>query len=229
VFLLDLTSRNAKQKKIAQLEAEIDRLRRSVLPAGITDDHLEVRDCAVLVVHLHDFPAFITDYGPDAAADRLTHFATIIDGAVAERAIAGWRVAQLHQLGNAIWVVFNLAPADSRGVAGQQMTETARQAIQFTREVAAALAAARMEFRIGIAGDATARAGIISQNRLLFDLYGQAMAVAAALARQAAPGTALVAQTVARFDKSEDLTVVHVQEDEGKDELVYELILKRTE
>jgi hypothetical protein len=51
------------------------------------------------------------------------------------------------------------------------------------------------------------------------------MAVAAALARQAGPGTALIAKTIVKFDCSDDLTVVQMQEADGRDDLVDELML----
>jgi homoaconitase/3-isopropylmalate dehydratase large subunit len=129
-------------------------------------------------------------------------------------------------LGNAIWVVFNLAPANIvRGIGGQQIAESAEHAILFCKEVAEALKRAEMQFRMGIAAEASARAGMISQDRLLFDLYSQAMATAANLARQATPGKALIQQNVARFDKSSQLPVVRIQSGDGKDDMVCEMDL----
>jgi class 3 adenylate cyclase len=223
LFLVDLTDTNVKKRQIMELEEEIQSLRRSVIPPGLTDATIEVRDCVVLVVQLHDFTAFLSEFSAEDAADRLTRFVTIVTETAVSHAERGWRVVMLRQLGDALWVVFNLVPAEARA---QQLSETAAQTLAFCREIGALLHARGLEFRMGVATDAVARAGMISPDRLLFDLYGPAMGTAATLARQAAVGTALITQAIARFDDSGELQVAHIHAADGHDEAFYEMTIK---
>jgi class 3 adenylate cyclase len=114
-------------------------------------------------------------------------------------------VTRLRQLGGALWIVFNFPPGE-RGIAA-----TACDAIAFCRDVGAALRGEGMQCRVGADAEAAARAGMVSRDRLLFDLYGHAMNSAAALARKAAPGTAVFALAVAQYENASDLVNVKIE------------------
>jgi hypothetical protein len=126
-----------------------------------------------------------------------------------------------RQFGDALWIVFNLVPAELRG--GQQLSETAMQALTFCREIGTAIHHGGMECRIGVATEAVARAGMASPDRLLFDLYAPAMGIAASLARQALPGTALITQAIGRFEERMEMLVVQLHVGGVRDDAFYEL------
>jgi class 3 adenylate cyclase len=201
LFLFDLTAVDAKSRHIAETEERIEHLRRSIMPPGITESQMDVRDCVVVVIELHDLTRYIARHQAGEASARLEKFVSILDRGIA----TSEKATRIRRLGSAVWIVFNLAPHSL-----QPLSKTALDALTFCRNVGEVLHDEVIEFRIGIALEPEARAGVVSKDRLLFDFYGQAMVTAHTLARRAAPGTALMVPDIAQFERSRSLTVTQL-------------------
>jgi class 3 adenylate cyclase len=201
LFLFDLTGVDVKSHRIAEMETEVERLRQSIIPSGVTEMQMDVHDCVIVIVDLYDFSSFLRDHSAEEAAARLSCFIAIIDAAIT----ADGKVTKLRQFGSVVWVVFNFVPHSL-----QPLSQTSLDAIAFARKVGEALHLEEIEFRMGIAVEADARAGIASRDRLLFDFYSAAMSTASTLARRAAPATALIVPDVAQFEPPRTLAVVQL-------------------
>jgi hypothetical protein len=192
LIIRDLTQLHKEKKKIRKLEGEIERMRKAALPPKIHQKHFDAHKCVVCVVHMANFDRLAQQHSVNELHDIVANFVLCVDQEIASTQSA----LKLHQLGMAIYVIFNLA-----GHGLQPLGLSTALASAFCKRVAASLQGQGISVGFGVARDETAKAGMVSMDRLLFDFYGNSMRLAYALARKAEEGTAMFAANVPEFEE----------------------------
>ncbi|OHT02966.1 hypothetical protein TRFO_29790 [Tritrichomonas foetus] len=176
-----------KMIEIREIEKQINALKYRVMPPAVLDrvnssKQMTLHNIIIVVVNMCDF----NDYSQDKSAlDLRTRFRNFFD--VIENEIKTANDAlKLRNLGVVSYVVFNMVKDSPNNY------DTAKDALDFCKRVSKSLKEKGIAFRIGMAHDKTARAGMISDDRLLFDVYARGMQVSYSLARKADPMSLIV-------------------------------------
>jgi hypothetical protein len=206
LIIRDLTSLEARAGEIQRMKAEIENLRNFVFPPKIKQTHFQAHNCVVCVVEMCNFGQFIVAHSPGECRTLVEKFLAIIDNEVEQTPSA----SKLHQLSEAVFIVFNLS-----GHGLQPLGLSAAIGVSFCRKVAARLKTDGITCRAGMATEESAPAGMVSQNRLLFDFYGNAMKLAYALARKAEDQYVMFQRDAPAFEGLKGIEPAHAQIEDG--------------
>jgi hypothetical protein len=172
---------DVKRGAIAELRERATALRNSVLPKGVSCMEIDVHGCVVCVVDL---------YRP---IQRVGEFWPLFTGAVENELATCPGSVKLKDLGLTSFLCFNMLKS------GKSLRDAARDSVVFCRNLQTQLNEKQLHVRFGIASAESAKACLISEHHLVFDLYHKAMETAYSLARHADAGTILLPLEMAPF------------------------------
>jgi hypothetical protein len=207
VLIKDMKDIEAIHREIAVVEREIGRMRTAAIPIVVADKldaymEFTARNCLIIAIDMYDFDRFSRGRTPAGMAAQMRAFYSAIEIAILEQT----DVLKIRNLGVMGIVCFNLLQTYS------DMTGLVGRALDFCMNVAAKLKEERIEARFGMAIAETVKAGMISADRLTFDIYAPVVQSVTAYARRAQVGTVIFPVNLADFLSPEDrLRVVEVK------------------
>ena len=200
---LIMTHRDEVQGKLDETRAiyrEIEALQKSVMPKQLDgviglDSTVELRGVIVVSIQLCDDRQMCKG-GTATEVHALLHkFQSLVDEAAAETDDA----TRLEDLGFSAFVCFNIIKQRTN------MVEIAAQALDFCRLVADLCRQAHLVIKAGMGYDSVCCSGLVSSDRLKFDVFGAAGKQAYYLARQAGPFQVIPNKRICDFMSTEAL------------------------
>ena len=200
---LIMTRRDEVQTKLDEAKRiyqDIDALKRSVMPSLLNgtvglDATVELRSIIVVAVDICNYQELTRGKTLADGDSILRQFQSIVDETASEMDDA----IRLDDIGCCAFVCFNIIKQRTN------MMDIASQALQFCRTVAGRCREVNMTLRAGMGYDSVCRSGLVSPDRLKFDVFGASGKQAFCLARKAGPFQAIPIKRICDFLPTEDL------------------------
>ena len=223
IVLRSLIKNEKILSEIKTVEAQINQLKYKVIPPEVitmvdSDNKFFVNHVAIVVVEMYGYDAFAEGRSAHELISRLQKFFRIIDSIVYEANDA----LKLRNLNVSSFIALNMVKrtTNSRNIIDD--------AIELCQKIAIRLKQRNIDFRFGMTFDSNITAGMISNERLIFDVFSEAVDIAYSLSRKAEPTSIYLNNKVKEYlhphDKSE-LVPIQLSIDGEHTEQFYKLSL----